>query len=33
MLTDGKGETEPFLPNLNAVNKANNRRVEFIVIR
>jgi outer membrane protein OmpA-like peptidoglycan-associated protein len=33
LLTDGKGETEPLLPNLNAVNKANNRRVEFIVIR
>ena len=32
MLTDGKGEAEPLLPNLNAVNKANNRRVEFIVI-
>jgi len=33
MLTDGKGETQPLLPNVNAVNKANNRRVEFIVIR
>lgn len=32
METDGKGETEPLSPNLNAVNKANNRRVEFIVI-
>lgn len=32
METDGKGETEPLLPNLNTVNKANNRRVEFIVI-
>ncbi|MDO9274394.1 MAG: OmpA family protein [Lutibacter sp.] len=32
METDGKGETEPLLPNENAVNKANNRRVEFIVI-
>ncbi|MHB1105674.1 MAG: OmpA family protein [Lutibacter sp.] len=32
METDGKGETEPLLPNLNAVDKANNRRVEFIVI-
>jgi outer membrane protein OmpA-like peptidoglycan-associated protein len=32
LLTDGKGETEPLLPDLNAVNKANNRRVEFIVI-
>jgi outer membrane protein OmpA-like peptidoglycan-associated protein len=32
LLTAGKGESEPLLPNLNAVNKANNRRVEFIVI-
>ena len=32
LLTDGKGETQPLLPNVNAVNKANNRRVEFIVV-
>jgi outer membrane protein OmpA-like peptidoglycan-associated protein len=32
MQTDGKGEIEPLSPNSNAVNKANNRRVEFIVI-
>lgn len=28
--TDGKGETEPVLPNISAINKANNRRVEFL---
>lgn len=28
--TDGKGEIEPLAPNTNAINKANNRRVEFI---
>ena len=28
--TDGKGETQPVAPNDNAVNKALNRRVEFI---
>ncbi len=32
METDGKGETKPLLPNTDAINKANNRRVEFIVI-
>ncbi|MBI3258308.1 MAG: OmpA family protein [Ignavibacteriae bacterium] len=28
--TDGKGETEPLVPNESALNKAKNRRVEFI---
>ena len=28
--TDGKGETDPIAPNDSAVNKAKNRRVEFI---
>lgn len=28
--TDGKGEKEPVAPNNNGVNKALNRRVEFI---
>ena len=28
--TDGKGEIAPLVPNTNAINKANNRRVEFI---
>ena len=28
--TDGKGEKEPVAPNDSAVNKAKNRRVEFI---
>jgi len=32
METDGKGESEPLSPNTTAVNKANNRRVEFIKI-
>ncbi len=30
METDGRGESEPLLSNSDAVNKANNRRVEFI---
>lgn len=30
METDGKGESQPVAPNDNAVNKAKNRRVEFI---
>ena len=30
--TDGKGESQPLVPNENAVNKAKNRRVEFIKI-
>ena len=30
MKTDGKGETEPLEPNTSAINKANNRRVEFL---
>ena len=30
MQTDGKGETEPLEPNTSAINKANNRRVEFL---
>ncbi|MCB0474891.1 MAG: OmpA family protein [Flavobacteriaceae bacterium] len=29
--TDGKGATEPLVPNTSAMNKANNRRVEFMV--
>jgi outer membrane protein OmpA-like peptidoglycan-associated protein len=28
--TDGKGEDQPLVPNESAVNKAKNRRVEFI---
>jgi outer membrane protein OmpA-like peptidoglycan-associated protein len=32
MQIDGKGETEPLAPNTTAINKANNRRVEFIKI-
>lgn len=32
METDGKGEKEPILPNTSAINKASNRRVEFIRI-
>ena len=32
MRTDGKGETEPLEPNTNAINKANNRRVEFLKV-
>jgi outer membrane protein OmpA-like peptidoglycan-associated protein len=28
--TDGKGESQPLAPNDNMVNKAKNRRVEFI---
>jgi len=30
METDGKGKTQPIAPNDNAVNKAKNRRVEFL---
>lgn len=30
METDGKGKTQPLVPNDNAMNKAKNRRVEFI---
>lgn len=30
MSTDGKGESQPTLPNTSEINKANNRRVEFI---
>lgn len=30
MQTDGKGESEPMEPNTTAINKANNRRVEFL---
>jgi outer membrane protein OmpA-like peptidoglycan-associated protein len=32
METDGKGETQPLAPNDNSINKAKNRRVEFIKI-
>jgi outer membrane protein OmpA-like peptidoglycan-associated protein len=32
MGTDGKGETEPMEPNTSAINKANNRRVEFLKV-
>lgn len=31
LLTDGKGETEPVANNDSSQNKANNRRVEFLV--
>ncbi len=31
--TDGKGESEPVSPNDTPQNKANNRRVEFVIIR
>jgi len=31
--TDGKGKTQPIAPNDNVVNKAKNRRVEFIKIQ
>jgi OOP family OmpA-OmpF porin len=31
--TDGKGESEPLAENNSAVNKAKNRRVEFIAIK
>lgn len=30
METDGKGELEPISPNTTTINKANNRRVEFV---
>ncbi len=30
MEIDRKGESEPIVPNINTINKANNRRVEFI---
>ncbi|MNL13700.1 Outer membrane porin F precursor [compost metagenome] len=33
MQTDGKGENQPALPNTSEINKANNRRVEFIKIK
>jgi OmpA-OmpF porin, OOP family len=32
MITDGKGETDPVAPNTSAINKANNRRVEFFKV-
>lgn len=28
--TEGKGETQPIVPNDSGINKAKNRRVEFI---
>lgn len=31
LITDGKGEAEPVAPNDSALNKAKNRRTEFIV--
>jgi len=31
LATDGKGETEPVNDNDSPQNKANNRRVEFVV--
>lgn len=31
--TDGKGESQPAMPNSSSENKANNRRVEFIKIK
>ncbi|RZJ79655.1 MAG: OmpA family protein [Flavobacterium sp.] len=33
MQTDGKGESTPAMPNTSEINKANNRRVEFIKIK
>jgi len=33
MQTDGKGESAPAMPNTSEINKANNRRVEFVKIR
>lgn len=33
MQTDGKGESTPAVPNTSEINKANNRRVEFIKIK
>ncbi|NQX40762.1 OmpA family protein [Pedobacter steynii] len=33
MQTDGKGESIPAMPNTSEINKANNRRVEFIKIK
>ncbi|MNK28870.1 putative lipoprotein YiaD precursor [compost metagenome] len=33
MQTDGKGESAPAMPNTSEINKANNRRVEFIKIK
>lgn len=30
MQADGKGESTPTVPNTSEINKANNRRVEFI---
>lgn len=33
MQTDGKGESVPAMPNTNEINKANNRRVEFIKLK
>jgi OOP family OmpA-OmpF porin len=33
MQTDGKGESVPAMPNTSEINKANNRRVEFIKIK
>ncbi len=30
METDGKGESQPEVPNKDAISKAKNRRVEFI---
>jgi outer membrane protein OmpA-like peptidoglycan-associated protein len=33
MQTDGKGESLPALPNTSEINKANNRRVEFLKIK
>lgn len=33
MQTDGKGESIPAMPNTSEINKANNRRVEFIKLK
>jgi len=32
MQADGRGESEPLEPNTTAINKANNRRVEFVKV-
>lgn len=33
LVTDGKGESQPVAPNDTPVNKALNRRVEFVKLK